>query len=42
MTQGDPIGAVVILPKDSEKVLGELEAKVAEPVANFLAKQMEQ
>ena len=42
VTQGDPIGSVVILPKDSEKILGEMEAKVAETAANFLAKQMEQ
>lgn len=41
-TQGDPIGAVVILSKDESKVLGELEAKVAETAANFLGKQMEQ
>lgn len=42
ITQGDPIGAVVILSKDAAKTLGELEAKVAETAANFLGKQMEQ
>ena len=35
VTQGDPIGSVVILPKDSRKILGEMEAKVAETAANF-------
>lgn len=42
ITQGDSIGAVVILSKDTTKVLAELEAKVAETAANFLGKQMEQ
>lgn len=42
VTQGDPIGSVVILPKDPEKILGDLEVKVAETAANFLGKQMEQ
>jgi len=42
ITQGDPIGAVMILSKDTGKALGELEAKVAETAANFLGKQMEQ
>lgn len=42
MTQGDSIGVVVILSKDTTKPLGELEAKVAETAASFLGKQMEQ
>ena len=42
ITQGDPIGAVVILSKDTTRALGELESKVAETAANFLGKQMEQ
>ncbi|WP_129600902.1 stage V sporulation protein T [Anaerophilus nitritogenes] len=42
MTQGDGIGAVVLLSKDPDKILGELEIKVAETAANFLGKQMEQ
>ncbi|WZL72819.1 stage V sporulation protein T [Clostridiaceae bacterium 35-E11] len=42
VTQGDAIGAVVILSKDEEKLLTELEVKVAETAANFLGKQMEQ
>lgn len=42
MTQGDSIGVVIILSKDTTKPLGELEAKVAETAASFLGKQMEQ
>ncbi|WP_053955551.1 stage V sporulation protein T [Inediibacterium massiliense] len=42
ITQGDAIGAVVLLSKDPDKILGELEIKVAETAANFLGKQMEQ
>ena len=40
ISQGDPIGSITILPKDS-KVLGDAELKVAEIGASFLAKQME-
>lgn len=39
IASGDPIGAVIILSK--EKVLGEIERKVAETAASFLARQME-
>ena len=42
ITQGDPIGAVLIVSKDPEVKLGELEIKLAETAAGFLAKQMEQ
>lgn len=42
VTQGDAIGAVIILSKDQDKPLSELEVKVAETAANFLGKQMEQ
>lgn len=42
ITQGDPIGVVLLLSKDTAKPMGELELKVAETAANFLGKQMEQ
>ncbi|NLV21205.1 MAG: stage V sporulation protein T [Syntrophomonadaceae bacterium] len=42
ITQGDPIGAVLIVSKDPGIKLGELEIKLAETAAGFLAKQMEQ
>ena len=38
---GDPIGAVILLSKTDAK-MGELEVKMAETAAGFLAKQMEQ
>lgn len=38
---GDPIGAVILLNK-AEAKMGELEMKMAETAAGFLAKQMEQ
>lgn len=40
ISQGDPIGSITILPKDS-KTLGESELKAAEIGASFLARQME-
>ncbi|WAA12346.1 stage V sporulation protein T [Fervidibacillus halotolerans] len=40
IANGDPIGAVMILSK--EGTLGEVEKKVAETAAGFLARQMEQ
>ncbi len=42
ITQGDPIGAVLIVSKEPGIKLGELEIKLAETAAGFLAKQMEQ
>lgn len=42
MTQGDSIGAVMILSKDPNVQMGELEVKLAETAASFLGKQMEQ
>ncbi|HAG11941.1 MAG TPA: stage V sporulation protein T [Desulfotomaculum sp.] len=39
---GDPIGAVILASKEPEKRMGELELKLAETAAGFLAKQMEQ
>jgi len=41
ISQGDAIGSITILPKDSSKVLGDVELKAAEIGAGFLAKQME-
>lgn len=41
ISQGDAIGSITILPKDSSKVLGEAELKAAEIGASFLAKQMD-
>ena len=39
--QGDPIGTVILLSKEEGKVMGEVEIKLAETAAGFLAKQME-
>jgi AbrB family transcriptional regulator (stage V sporulation protein T) len=42
ISEGDPIGAVVIATKDEGKQIGELEIKLAETAAGFLARQMQQ
>jgi AbrB family transcriptional regulator (stage V sporulation protein T) len=42
VSQGDPIGAVILLSKEPNVQMGELEKKLAETAANFLGKQMEQ
>ncbi|WP_018131769.1 stage V sporulation protein T [Effusibacillus pohliae] len=42
IAQGDPIGTVVLLSRDENVKMGELESKLAETAAGFLAKQMEQ
>ena len=42
IAEGDPIGIVIIAGKDATSKLGELELKLAETAASFLAKQMEQ
>lgn len=42
ITQGDSIGAVMLLSKDPNVSMGELEIKLAETAASFLGKQMEQ
>ena len=42
VTQGDPIGAVIIVTKEANVTLGDMEVKLAETAAGFLAKQMEQ
>lgn len=39
--QGDPIGAVILISKDPNVKMGEIEVKVAETAAGFLSKQME-
>ncbi|WP_368653558.1 stage V sporulation protein T [Ornithinibacillus sp. 4-3] len=40
IANGDPIGCVMVLSKDGTQI-SEVEQKVAESAANFLAKQME-
>ncbi|MBO8137021.1 MAG: stage V sporulation protein T [Desulfotomaculum sp.] len=42
IAEGDPIGAVILASKESGVKMGELELKLAETAAGFLAKQMEQ
>ncbi|MBD2866040.1 MULTISPECIES: stage V sporulation protein T [Paenibacillus] len=39
---GDPIGAVMLVNKDETVKMGQMELKMAETAAAFLAKQMEQ
>ncbi|RIV21758.1 stage V sporulation protein T [Alicyclobacillaceae bacterium I2511] len=39
---GDPIGAVILLSREEGVKMGEVEQKLAETAAGFLAKQMEQ
>ncbi|GIP41350.1 AbrB family transcriptional regulator [Paenibacillus sp. J31TS4] len=39
---GDPIGAVIMASKDEAVKMGQMEQKMAETAAAFLAKQMEQ
>jgi len=39
---GDPIGTVVLLSRDPGVSMGEMESKMVETAAGFLAKQMEQ
>ena len=41
VSQGDAIGSIVILSKDSTNPLGQIELKAAEIGASFLARQME-
>ncbi|MDP4125431.1 MAG: stage V sporulation protein T [Bacillota bacterium] len=42
ISQGDPIGTVMLLSKESNIKMGDLEIKLVETAAGFLAKQMEQ
>lgn len=42
ISEGDPIGIVILMSKDASTQMGDLEIKLAETAAGFLAKQMEQ
>lgn len=42
ISEGDPIGSVILGTNESNLSLGELEVKLCETAAGFLAKQMEQ
>lgn len=42
IAEGDPIGAVILCSKEPDAKMGDLELKLAETAAGFLAKQMEQ
>ena len=42
ISEGDPIGAVMLLSTDPNIKMGEVEAKLAQSAASFLGKQMEQ
>ncbi|MGO1712048.1 MAG: stage V sporulation protein T [Senegalia sp. (in: firmicutes)] len=42
VTQGDPIGSVILLTKESNEKMAELEVKLCETASRFLSKQMEQ
>lgn len=39
--QGDPIGSVILVSKESNAIMGDLEIKLTETAAGFLSKQME-
>ncbi|HHU51016.1 MAG TPA: stage V sporulation protein T [Firmicutes bacterium] len=42
IAEGDPIGAVILTSREPGVVMGDMELKIAETAAGFLAKQMEQ
>lgn len=42
ISSGDPIGTVVLVSKDEQVKMGNMETKMTETAAGFLAKQMEQ
>lgn len=42
ISEGDPIGAVIVGTREREAKIGDLELKLIETAAGFLAKQMEQ
>ncbi len=42
IAEGDPIGAVIIVSKEGNTKFGDMELKLVETAASFLAKQMEQ
>ena len=39
--QGDPIGSIILLSKDSALIMGNTELKILETASKFLSKQME-
>jgi AbrB family transcriptional regulator (stage V sporulation protein T) len=41
VVHGDPVGAVALISKDENVKMGDIEMKLAETAATFLAKQME-
>ena len=41
IAEGDNVGAIIIISKEPEVTLGDLEIKVAETAATFMGKQME-
>ena len=41
IASGDPIGAVIMLSKEEQAQMGQLELKMADTAASFLGKQME-
>ncbi len=42
IAEGDPIGAVILSSKEPGMTMGDMEIKISETAAGFLAKQMEQ
>ena len=42
VSEGDPIGAVILGSRNQEETMGEMELKLVETAAFFLARQMEQ
>lgn len=42
LAEGDAIGAVILLSRDTERIFGDFEEKMAICGANFLGRQMEQ
>jgi AbrB family transcriptional regulator (stage V sporulation protein T) len=42
IAEGDPIGAIIICSREPDARMSEMEVKLAETAAGFLAKQMEQ
>ena len=42
LTQGDPIGAIILLSEDEQMKITENEVRIVEVGANFLGKQMEE
>lgn len=42
VSEGDTIGAILLLSREQDTVMGQTEMKVAETAASFIGKQMEQ